>query len=73
VAEIAAKPGGEVVLAQEHVVRRQLLIGRAFFVYWPHGVPFGPDWLQFDTPRLGPLGSFRLPFYPNVSRMKMIE
>jgi signal peptidase I len=72
-AEISAKPGGQVVLAQEHVVHRQLLIGRAFFVYWPHGVPFGPDWLQFDTPRLGPLGSFRLPFYPNVSRMKMIE
>jgi signal peptidase I len=71
--EIAARPGGDVVLTQRHVVHRQLLIGRAFFVYWPHGVPFGPDWLQFDTPRLGPLGSFRLPFYPNVSRMKMIE
>jgi signal peptidase I len=72
-AEIAAKPGGEVVLAQKHVVHRQLLIGRAFFVYWPHGVPFGPEWLQFDTPRLGRFGSFRVPFYPNVSRMKMIQ
>jgi signal peptidase I len=73
IAEISQRPGGQVVLAEKHVVHRQLLIGRAFFVYWPHGVPFGPDWLQFDTPRLGPLGSFRLPFYPNVSRMKMIE
>ena len=72
-AVIAAKPGGRVVLSPEHVVNRQLLIGRAFYVYWPHGVPFGPDWLQFDTPTLGPLGSFRLPFYPNISRMKMIE
>jgi signal peptidase I len=71
--EIAAKPGGEVVRSPMHVVNRQLLIGRAFYVYWPHGVPFGPDWLQFDTPKLGPLGSFRLPFYPNISRMKMIE
>jgi signal peptidase I len=72
-AEIVQKPGGQVALADVHVVHRQLLIGRAFFVYWPHGVPFGPDWLQFDTPRLGPLGKFRLPFYPNVARMKMIE
>jgi signal peptidase I len=72
-AEIAAKPGGDVALAGRHVVHRQLLIGRAFYVYWPHAVPFGPEWLQFDTPRLGPLGSFRLPFYPNVARMKMIE
>lgn len=71
--EIAEKPGGQVVKAPDHVVRRQLLIGRAFYVYWPHGVPFGPEWLQFDTPKLGPLGSFRLPFYPNISRMKMIE
>jgi signal peptidase I len=71
--EIAKRPGGEVVQAPEHVVRRQLLIGRAFYVYWPHAVPFGPDWLQFDTPKLGPLGSFRLPFHPNISRMKMIE
>ena len=72
-AELGFRPGGQVVLSPDHVVHRQLLIGRAFFVYWPHGVPFGPDWLQFDTPRLGPLGSFRLPFYPNLSRMKMIE
>jgi signal peptidase I len=72
-ASIGAKPGGGVVVSPEHVVHRQLLIGRAFFVYWPHGVPFGPDWLQFDTPKLGPLGSFRLPFFPNISRMKMIE
>jgi signal peptidase I len=71
--EIAAKQGGEVVLSPKHVVHRQLLIGRAFYVYWPHGVPFGPEWMQFDTPKLGPLGSFRLPFHPNIARMKMIE
>ncbi len=71
--EIATRPGGQVVLADRHVVHRDLLIGRAFYIYWPHGVPFGPDWVQFDTPELGPLGNFRLPFYPNVARMKMIE
>ncbi len=24
-------------------VPRSLLIGKAFFIYWPHGKPFGPD------------------------------
>ena len=24
-------------------VPRQLLTGKAFYVYWPHGVPFWPD------------------------------
>jgi signal peptidase I len=67
---VAERPGGDVVLAPYHVVRRQLLIGKAFFVYWPHAVPFGP--YQTDI-RLGRLGTFRVPFYPNVSRMKFIE
>jgi signal peptidase I len=68
--DIAAKPGGDVVDAPEYFVRRQLLIGKAFFVYWPHGVPFGPA--QFDVP-LGGLGTFRLPFYPHVTRMRWIR
>jgi len=46
-------------------VPRQLLTGKAFFVYWPHGVPFGPDIrLNHDT---------RLIFRPYVERMKWIR
>ncbi len=70
--EIATRPGGQLVLSPEHVVHRQLLIGRAFYVYWPHGVPFGPESVQFDI-NLRRFGTIRVPFYPNVSRMKMIE
>ena len=28
---------------QSWEVPRQLVTGKAFYVYWPHGVPFGPD------------------------------
>jgi signal peptidase I len=46
-------------------VPRQLLTGKAFYVYWPHGVPFGPDLrLNRDT---------RLIFRPYVERMKWIR
>ena len=46
-------------------VPRSLLTGKAFYIYWPHGVPFGPDirWNR-DT---------RLPFRPYVERMKWIR
>jgi signal peptidase I len=44
---------------------RSLITGKAFFVYWPHGKPFGPDI------RLNP--DFRLPFRPYVERMKWIR
>ncbi len=46
-------------------VPRNLLIGRAFFVYWPHGVPIWPK-IQI-TP------DFRVPFRPYVERMKPIR
>ncbi len=46
-------------------VPRQLLTGKAFYVYWPHGLPFGPDIrLTHDT---------RLIFRPYVERMKWIR
>jgi signal peptidase I len=46
-------------------VPRELLTGKAFYVYWPHGVPFGPDVrLNRDT---------RLIFRPYVERMKWIR
>ena len=28
---------------KQHEVPRPLLTGKAFYVYWPHGVPIGPD------------------------------
>jgi signal peptidase I len=50
---------------QSWEVLRSLLTGKAFYIYWPHGVPFGPDirWGR-DT---------RLPFRPYVERMKWIR
>ncbi len=46
-------------------VPRAMLIGKAFFVYWPHGKPFGPD---FGLSR-----DFRIPFRPYFERMKWIR
>lgn len=46
-------------------VPRSLLTGKAFYVYWPHGKPFGPDI------RLG--RDFRIPFLPYFARMKWIR
>ena len=46
-------------------VPRSMLIGKAFFVYWPHGKPFGPDIrLSRDV---------RIPFRPYFERMKWIR
>jgi signal peptidase I len=42
-----------------------LLIGKAFFVYWPHGKPFGPD-IRLSR-------DFRVPFRPYFERMKWIR
>ncbi len=46
-------------------VPRALLIGRAFFVYWPHGVPF---WPKIQVAR-----DFLIPFRPYFERMKPIR
>ncbi len=46
-------------------VPRHLLIGKAFFVYWPHGVPFGP--------KIKVAPDFRVPFRPYFERMKPIR
>jgi signal peptidase I len=46
-------------------VPRNMLTGKAFCIYWPHGKPFGPD------VRLGP--DFRVPFRPYVERMRWIR
>ncbi len=46
-------------------VPENLLIGKAFFVYWPHGVPMWPN--------IAVGRNLRLPFRPNVERMKWIR
>lgn len=46
-------------------VPRSLLIGKAFFIYWPHGKPFGPD-IRVNR-------DFRIPFRPYVERMRWIR
>ena len=49
-------------------VKRELFIGKAFFVYWPHAWATSPS---FPIKILG--REMRIPFYPNVSRMRWID
>jgi signal peptidase I len=46
-------------------VPESLLIGKAFYVYWPHGKPFWPN-LKLTQ-------DFRFPFRPYFERMKWIR
>jgi signal peptidase I len=46
-------------------VPRALITGKAFFVYWPHGKPFGPD-IRLSR-------DFRIPFRPYLERMRWIR
>lgn len=62
-------------------VPRHFLVGKAFFIYWPHGVPFLNEGRGFalmnhideqgrqvkDYPR------YTVPFYPQIQRMKRIR
>ncbi len=57
--------GWDSTLRESWEVPRALITGKAFFVYWPHGKPFGPD-IRLST-------DFRLPFRPYVERMKWIR
>ncbi|HWE38289.1 MAG TPA: S26 family signal peptidase [Isosphaeraceae bacterium] len=50
---------------QSWEVPRAALIGKAFFVYWPHGKPFGPD--------IRITHDLRIPFRPYLERMKWIR
>lgn len=62
-------------------VPRKLLIGKAFFIYWPHGVPFLNDGKGFSlvdhTSTTGEsvkgYPKYSAPFYPQVGRMKRIR
>lgn len=54
--------------AGEHYFERDLLIGKAFFIYWPAAK--APDW-AIEVPFRG--RHFRFPFYPNFGRMGFIR
>jgi len=63
--------------AHRHAVPRSALVGKAFWIYWPHGIPFlgedghGYPLTYHDEDKKYP--SFRVPFYPNFWRMKRIR
>jgi signal peptidase I len=62
-------------------VPRKFLVGKAFFIYWPHGVPFLNDGRGFslrnytDTQgqTVEDYPKYTFPFYPQVGRMKRIR
>ena len=66
-----------------HAVPRSALVGRAFYIYWPHGVPFMNDGEGYAVNyhkevttrgvRKTEYPDFRIPFYPNFSRMHRIR
>jgi signal peptidase I len=60
-----AVDGWDPELRQTWEVPRGLLVGKAFFIYWPHAVPFWPS-IQL-------LNEFWFPFRPQVERMQLIR
>jgi len=61
-------------------VPRSALVGKAFYTYWPHGIPFMNDGKGYPlfhhktiTGERSDYPSFRIPFYPNFKRMKRIR
>ncbi len=73
--------------ARRHAVPGSAFVGRAFFIYWPHGIPFLNDGNGYPSPLWGyhreaaPNGGvrkstypdMRIPFYPNLGRMHRIR
>lgn len=72
----------------EQTVPRNYLVGKAFFIYWPHGVPFLNDGQGYTVwshkaQYTGPDGDgyvsvdeypkYTIPFYPQVGRMERIR
>ncbi len=66
-----------------HAVPADAIIGKAFFVYWPHGVPFMnegkgyPFKFSYHVDTGGNITkdypNHRVPFYPNIPRMRRIR
>jgi signal peptidase I len=66
--------------ARRHAVPRTALVGKAFFVYWPHGVPFlngGKGFpVSYHSTPAGKKTKYpanSIPFRPNVERMHRIR
>ena len=70
--------------ANRHAVPRQALLGKAFFIYWPHGIPFlnngkGYPVLNHSTYRdqrgstVETYPDYAAPFYPQWWRWKRIR
>jgi signal peptidase I len=73
--------------ARRHAVPRSALVGKAFFIYWPHGVPFFNDGQGFsnrlwnghhkEKTQNGVISidyvDNRFPFYPNFFGMRRIR
>ena len=66
---------------RRHAVKRSSLVGKAFYIYWPHGVPFMNNGRGYalsyhrinkDT-KDTTYPKFTVPFYPHISRMKRIR
>jgi signal peptidase I len=64
---------------QSSTVERRLLIGKAFWIYWPHGIPFLNDGKGYHLryyraednpggPKLPDAPSLSVPFYPQWDR-----
>ncbi len=70
-----------------HAVPRSALVGKAFYIYWPHAQPFlngGVGYPVMYHSQLAHLGNaiiekktdypdIRIPFYPNLGRMQRIR
>lgn len=64
---------------RRHAVPASALIGKAFYIYWPHGIPFlnngqgYPMTYHSDGQKKTDYANFRAPFYPQFGRMKRIR
>jgi hypothetical protein len=58
-----------------HAVPRQAMVGKAFVIYWPHGVPFLNDGHGYGVlphakgnPQVENYAQYYVPFYPQFGR-----
>lgn len=68
---------------KRYAVQKSAIIGKAFFVYWPHGKPFLNEGKGYAFPgsyhvnergeAVKEYPNHRIPFYPNVGRMRRIR
>lgn len=73
------------IVSHRHAVKEQDLIGEALCIFWPHGIPFmngGKGYALINHKQYNNRGQlekvddyplYSVPFYPNISRMKMIR